>query len=110
MAQITWTQGDSAPEQPFTVTRTSGSGTFVGATAKFKIGNADTYAQINAGNDTCTISSATATTLNCTYSPALAVLANTPGSYIGELEITYADGKIQTVKKKVTVIIQSQVV
>lgn len=110
MASITWTQGDSAPDQPFTVTRTSGTGTFIGCSAKFKIGNADTYAQINTGNDTCSIDSATATVLNCTYSPPLTVLANPAGSYTGELEITYATGKIQTVKKKVSVVIQPQVV
>lgn len=106
MATIKWTQGDSAPDQPFIIKQNRTALNLTGASVKFKIGRSDTLAQINAGHDTCTITSAT---LGAVTYPLVSSDTATAGSFTGELEVTFSTGKVQSTGK-VDIQIDPQVV
>jgi hypothetical protein len=93
LVKLNLVKGDTLPALVFTVSRGGVVLNLTGATVKFKFKPAAGGAQVNPAADTCTLTDPTNGV--ATYSWGANDLA-TAGEYIGELEITFAGGTIQT--------------
>ena len=88
---------DTKPILSMTIKDSTGTAVnLAGCTVTFHFINENTGSQINdgAGDDVCTVLVAADGT--CTYTWSATDLA-TPGEYIGEVKVVFADASIQTV-------------
>ena len=98
-------QNDTKPYLEFEVTQEGTPVDLTGCTVKFYMKNADTGA-VKINGSACSITDATKG--KCRYVWA-AGDTDTIGTYLGEVEVTFPDSKIQTGYKQMTIIIRDDI-
>lgn len=98
-------QNDTRPALEFTITQEGLPVDLTGCTVNFYMKNVDTGA-VKINGSACSIVNAAAGKCRYLWS---ATDTNTVGTYLGEIEITFSDGKIQTGYKQFTIIIRDDV-
>ena len=98
-------QNDTKPYLEFEVTQEGAPVDLTGCTVKFYMKNADTGA-VKINGSACSITEATKG--KCRYVWA-AGDTDTVGTYLGEVEVTFPDSKIQTGYKQMTIIIRDDI-
>lgn len=98
-------QNDTRPVLEFAITQDGSPIDLTGCTVKFYMKNTDTGA-VKINGSTCVIDNAVAGIGRYIWS---AGDTDTVGTYLGEIEITFSDGKIQTGFKQFTIIIRDDV-
>lgn len=105
MASIKIVQNDTKPYLEFEITQDGAPVNLTGATVKFYMKDSTT-GTVKINGSLCTITDATKG--KCRYVWA-AVDTNTVGTYLGEVEVTFPDAKIQTGYKQVTIVIRDDI-
>ena len=105
MASIKIVQNDTKPYLEFEITQDGAPVDLTGATVKFYMKDATT-GSVKINGSACTITDATKG--KCRYVWAAAD-TNTVGTYLGEIEVTFPDTKIQTGYKQMTIIIRDDI-
>lgn len=105
MASIKIVQNDTKPYLEFEITQDGTPVDLTGSTVKFYMKNADT-GSVKINGSLCSITDATKG--KCRYVWA-AGDTNTVGTYLGEVEVTFPDTKIQTGYKQVTIVIRDDI-
>lgn len=98
-------QNDTKPYLEFEVTQEGAPVDLTGCTVKFYMKNADT-GTVKINGSACSITDATKG--KCRYVWA-AGDTDTIGTYLGEVEVTFPDSKIQTGYKQMTIIIRDDI-
>lgn len=98
-------QNDTKPYLEFEVTQEGAPVDLTGCTVKFYMKNADTGA-VKINGSVCSITDAAKG--KCRYVWA-AGDTDTIGTYLGEVEVTFPDSKIQTGYKQMTIIIRDDI-
>ena len=98
-------QDDTRPPLEFTLTQDGAPVDLTGCTVKFYMKDA-TSGAVKISGATCTITDATKG--KCRYSWQGSD-TNTAGGYVGEVEVTFPDGKIQTGYKQVSITIRADI-
>lgn len=98
-------QNDTKPYLEFEITQEGAPVDLTGCTVKFYLKNADTGA-VKINGSACSITEAESG--KCRYVWASGD-TNTIGTYLGEVEVTFPDGKIQTGYKQMTIIIRDDI-
>ena len=105
MASIKIVQNDTKPYLEFEITQDGIPVDLTGSTVKFYMKNTDT-GSVKINGSACTITDATKG--KCRYVWASGD-TNTVGNYVGEVEVTFPDGKIQTGYKQITIVIRDDI-
>lgn len=105
MATIKIVQNDTRPPLEFEIAQEGAPVDLTGATVKFYMKDATT-GSVKINGAACAITDATKG--KCRYA-WLAVDTNTVGAYLGEVEVTFPDGKIQTGYKQITIVIRDDI-
>lgn len=105
MASIKIVQNDTKPILEFSITQEGAPVDLTGCTVKFYMKNIDT-GSVKINGSLCDI--ADAANGKCRY-VWLAADTNTVGAYLGEVEVTFPDGKIQTGYKQMTIVIRDDI-
>jgi len=98
-------QDDTRPPLEFSLTQDGAPVDLTGCTVKFYMKDATT-GSIKINGVDCTVTDAPKG--KCRYSWSSSD-TNTAGSYIGEVEVTFPDGKIQTGYKQVAITIRADI-
>jgi hypothetical protein len=105
MASIKIVQNDTKPFLEFEIAQDGVPVDLTGATVKFYMKDVST-GTVKVNGSLCTIVDATKG--KCRYVWA-ALDTNTVGTYVGEVEVTFSDGKIQTGYKQITIVIRDDI-
>lgn len=98
-------QNDTRPPLEFTLTQDGAPVDLTGCTVKFYMKNADTGSvKINGTNCVITDAPKGKCRYNWTGSDT-----DTVGTYVGEIEVTFADSKIQTGFKQLSIVIRDDI-
>ena len=103
MATIKIVQNDTRPPLEFDITQDGKAIDLTGATVKFYMKDSTT-GSVKINGAACTIIDAVKG--KCRYSWQ-ASDTNTVGTYAGEVEVTFPDGKIQTGYKQMTIVVRA---
>ena len=98
-------QNDSRPPLEFSLTQDGAPVNLTGCTVKFYMKNATT-GSVKINGVACTVTDALKG--KCRYSWTGSD-TDTVGTYLGEVEVTFADGKIQTGYKQLSIIIRDDI-
>ena len=98
-------QNDTRPPLEFTLTQDGAPVDLTGCTVKFYMKDATT-GSVKINGVACTITDATKG--KCRYSWT-GTDTNTVATYLGEVAVTFADGKIQTGYKQLSIIIRDDI-
>jgi hypothetical protein len=98
-------QNDTRPPLEFTLTQDGTPVDLTGCTVKFYMKDATT-GSVKINGVACAITDATKG--KCRYSWT-GTDTNTVATYLGEVEVTFADGKIQTGYKQLSIIIRDDI-
>ena len=98
-------QNDTRPPLEFTLTQDGAPVDLTGCTVKFYMKDATT-GSVKINGVACTITDATKG--KCRYSWT-GTDTNTVATYLGKVEVTFADGKIQTGYKQLSIIIRDDI-
>lgn len=98
-------QDDTRPPLEFNLTQDGSPVDLTGCTVKFYMKDA-TSGSVKISGSTCVITDATKG--KCRYN-WIASDTNTVGTYLGEVEVTFPDGKIQTGYKQMSIIIRDDI-
>ena len=98
-------QNDTLPPLEFNLTQDGSPVNLTGCTVKFYMKDA-TSGSVKINGTTCTITDATKG--KCKYL-WYGSDTNTVGTYLGEVEVTFPDGKIQTGYKQTSIIIRDDI-
>ena len=98
-------QNDTLPPIEFTLTQDGAPVDLTGCTVKFYMKDS-TSGSVKINGVNCTIMDATKG--KCRYSWTSGD-TNTVGTYLGEVEVTFPDGKIQTGYKQTSIIIRDDI-
>ena len=98
-------QDDTRPPLEFNLTQDGSPVDLTGSTVRFYMKDATT-GTVKINGSTCTITDAPKG--KCTYLWQ-ASDTNTAGGYVGEVEVTFPDGKIQTGYKQVSITIRADI-
>ena len=105
MASIKIVQNDTKPYLEFEITQDGAPVDLTGATVKFYMKDSTT-GSVKINGSACTITDATKG--KCRY-VWISSDTNTVGTYVGEVEVTFSDGKIQTGYKQLSIIIRDDI-
>lgn len=105
MASIKIVQNDTKPPLEFEITQEGAPVDLTGSTVKFYMKEVNT-GTVKINGTTCDITDATKG--KCRYQWASGD-TNTVGVYVGEVEVTFPDTKIQTGYKQMTIIIRDDI-
>ena len=105
MASIKIVQNDTKPYLEFEITQDGSPVDLTGATVKFYMKDSTT-GSVKINGAACTIIDAVKG--KCRYSWTGSD-TNTVATYLGEVEVTFADGKIQTGFKQLSIIIRDDI-
>lgn len=105
MASIKIVRNDTRPPLEFTITQDGAPVDLTGATVKFYMKDA-TAGTVKISGALCAIVDAVKG--KCRYN-WIAADTNTLGTYLGEVEVTFPDLKIQTGYKQITIVIRSDI-
>ena len=98
-------QDDTRPPLEFSLTQDGSPVDLTGCTVKFYMKDA-TSGSVKISGSACTITDATKGKCKYLWSGSD---TNTAGSYVGEVEVTFSDGKIQTGYKQIGIIIRADI-
>jgi len=98
-------QNDTRPPLEFTLTQDGAPVDLTGCTVKFYMKDATT-GSVKINGVACTITDATKG--KCRYSWT-GTVTNTVATYLGEVEVTFPDGKIQTGYKQMSIIVRDDI-
>ncbi len=105
MASIKIVQNDTKPYLEFEITQDGAPVNLTGATAKFYMKDA-VSGSVKINGASCSITDAPKGKCRYVWTSSD---TNTVGTYLGEVEITFPDGKIQTGYKQITIVIRDDI-
>lgn len=105
MASIKIVQNDTKPYLEFEITQDGAPVDLTGATVKFYMKDA-TSGLVKINGASCSITDATKGKCRYVWTSSD---TNTVSTYLGEVEIIFPDGKIQTGYKQITIVIRDDI-